>query len=288
MKSFYVIIKVVAGPASQDSLAVGLILFDIGGFQISFSDRKIKLAQNILHGESELLGYFVEQLKRWIDELNIKIKSADSGLFPHKYDDVSYFQYLNKYSNNILQFSKPIQIEESTGSHTFRQLFILLVDSQAQPEHKVRNLSKEFELRIKHKLIDKVEEKVHTYLKLNEKALPSLYFTFVLDCIGMNGVITAAKSIDFNQTEKTIDTYLSHYFIISSLISRKYNLDKKENNFFLIADEPSKINSKEHMIWEHIREQKNIIVIDSEESDAVTKKIFETNAKKFLEFTEQF
>jgi len=105
-----------------------------------------------------------------------------------------------------------------------------------------------------------------------------------LDCIGKNGVITSAKSIDFSRNEQTIDKQISRYFQVSSLLAKYYQENRVESNLYIIGDEPNIINSKEHKIWEQIEKQKLIKIIHSEQSDIVANKIEEINAHQFLDF----
>lgn len=282
MNSFYTIVKIARGQTSHDSIAIGLIAFSDGSYEILFSDRKIKIARTLLGDDSDLIEFFETQLINWIDSLNKSLVTSESLIFPEKAIGADYFDYLSRYSNNLIQFSKPFLLERKISGSDFKELFSLLIDNENQI-HLEKNVNYEdFTERIRTNLIDEVKDKVHVYAKLTEKEIPSLYFPFDMDCIGMNGVITAAKSIDFNRTELSIDRNLSHYFQVSSLIVRSYGKAKMDNNFFLIADEPNAINSKEHQIWEKLKKQQQFVLINSEESGLVTSKINETKAHKFL------
>jgi hypothetical protein len=284
MNSFYSIIKIARGQTSHDSIAIGLIAFLDSRYEILFSDRKIKIARNLVGDDSDLIDFFETQLIRWIASLNKSINDSASLIFPGKTIDENYFDYLNRYSNNLIQFSKPITLGNPIDASGFKKLFSLLIDNEIKTHLEKQIDYEDFTERIRIKLIEEVKEKVHVYAKLTEKEIPSLYFPFEMDCIGMNGVITAAKSIDFNRTDVSIDHNLSHYFQVSSLLVRSYGKAKEDNNFFLIADEPSIVNSKEHQIWEKLKKQQQFILINSEESGLVTSKINETKAHKFLNF----
>jgi hypothetical protein len=286
MNSFYNIVKIARGQTSHDSIAIGLIAFSDDRYEILFSDRKIKIARTLLGDDSDLIEFFETQLINWIDSLNKSLGTSESLIFPEKTIGADYFDYLSRYSNNLIQFSKPFLLGKKINSSDFKELFSLLIDNENQI-HPEKNVNYEdFTERIRTKLIEEVKDKVHVYAKLTEKEIPSLYFPFEMDCIGMNGVITAAKSIDFNLTEYSIDRNLSHYFQVSSLIVRSYGKAKVDNNLFLIADEPKAITSKEHQIWEKLKKQQQFVLINSEESGLVTSKINETKAHKFLNFEE--
>lgn len=282
MNSFYNIVKIARGQTSHDSIAIGLIVSSDGRYEILFSDRKIKIARTLLGDDSDLIEFFETQLINWIDSLNKSLVTSESLIFPEKTIGADYFDYLSRYSNNLIQFSTPFLLDKNIDSSDFKKLFSLLIDNEIQIHQEKNVYYEDFTERIRIRLIDEVKDKVHVYARLTEKEIPSLYFPFDMDCIGMNGVITAAKSIDFNRTELSIDRNLSHYFQVSSLIVRSYGKAKVDNNLFLIADEPEAINSKEHQIWEKLKKQQQFVLINSEESGLVTSKINETKAHKFL------
>jgi len=132
-------------------------------------------------------------------------------------------------------------------------------------------------------LIDKVNTKVHTHYKFKPEVFPSIYFPYEMDCIGLNGSLIGAKSLSFNKSLQVIDKNISHYFTLISSLSSKYNKSLKDNNFYLISEEPSEISSKEHKLWESVRYNELISVINPEESNKVADLIIEKNATKFLD-----
>lgn len=284
MNSFYNILKIARDTTSNDSVSIGLLAFSANRYFLQFSSKKIKIAKSLISDNSEIIDFFQNQMTSRIESLNSEIKSNDSKLFPEKniYTS-SYFDYLNRYSNNLVQFSKPNALSKELNQTEFEKLFQLLIGDDFQSSYHEVSKWGEFEYRVKNNLLDQVKDKVHVYAKLTEKVIPSLYFSYDIDCIGINGVITAAKSIDFNRNENTIDRNVSHYFQISTLLAKNYSKDKCDNNFYLIADEPEITNSKAHQIWVKLKKQRQFELIHSEEAGKVAKRIFETKAHKFLD-----
>jgi hypothetical protein len=284
MNSFYNILKIAKDPNSNDSISIGLIAFSNDRYFFQFSAKKMKMAKILLSDNSDIVEYFENQIVSKLSSLNKSIESAKSSLFSsEKLLTADYFNYLNRYCNNLIQFSKPYPLNIVIDYQDFNKLFTLLIGDDFKNTVKGAVHQQEFENRIKEKLLDAVKDKVHVYAKLTEKVIPSLYFSYELDCVGMNGVITAAKSIDFTKNEVTIDKNLSHYFQISTLLAKNYNKDKKDNNFYLIADEPNDVKSSEHHIWVQLKKQRQFEVVHSEEADLIAKKIEETNSGKFLD-----
>jgi hypothetical protein len=284
MNSFYNILKIARDTSSNDSVSIGLLAFSNDKYYLQFSNKKMRIAKSLISDNSDIIDFFQNQMTSRIESLNTAIKSDGSKLFPEKnIYSASYFNYLNRYSNNLVQFSKPYSLSKELNQHDFEKLFHLLIGDDFQSSYQEAAKWQEFEYRVKNNLLDQVKDKVHIYAKLTEKVIPSLYFPYDLDCIGMNGVITAAKSIDFNRNEFTIDKNISHYFQISMLLAKNYSKDKFDNNFYLIADEPEIINSKAHQIWTKLKKQKQFELINSEEVEKVANKIYETKAHKFLD-----
>jgi len=128
-----------------------------------------------------------------------------------------------------------------------------------------------------------VVERVHTNYKFKPEKFPSIYFPYEMDCIGLNGSLIGAKSLSFDKSLQVIDKDISHYFTLISSLTSKYNKSLKDNSFYLISEEPKKIESKEHKLWESVRFNELISVINPEESNQVADLIIEKEAVKFLD-----
>lgn len=283
MKTYYSIIKVVSNSLSNDSVGVGMVMSDEEKFFIKFSDQKIKIAKNLLGESNNFIDFFLSQIKNTIQKIN---KDSESELFNNsKFINSEYIHYLHKYSNNIIQYQEPKFIAEQNNIENFNNLFELLIDKNmykkiAKPKPDTYLKAKKI---IEKKLILRVKNKVHTNIKFTNKILPSLYFNYEMDCIGLNGVFTGAKSLNFNQSEQTIQKELSNYFALSNILENTHNKYGAKNNFYLISEEPKNGNSKEHQLWEKISYLKRFKLIQPEESEKVAIKIEETKAGIFLD-----
>jgi hypothetical protein len=283
MNSFYNIIKISPNPGSGDTITLGLLVYSNNQYKVRFSKVKEKVIRSLIGKDNSIIKYIIKQIEMKIEELNKRIKENDNNLFDVPILSSNYFNYLSNYSNNILQFSKAHLIDDKITEEKFLKLFKILISPETETIPIKSEVNNDFKNRIQTKLISKVEGKVHTNIKLTEKSIPSLYFNFQLDCVGKNGVITSAKSIDFNLGDKTLDILISHYFQIMVLLTHKYNVQNKKNNFYLIGDEPDILKSKEHEIWEQIQKHKMFNIVHSEEANIVANKIAETNAHLFLD-----
>ena len=282
MEAFYTIIKIAPNPVSGDNISIGLLLQDANKFWLHFSDEKKLIAKRLL-GREDTIDFITRQIELRVEEANNSF--SENTLFHIKNflssDEVSR---LSTYFNGILRFSEPSFLNDTITEEKFIKLFKLLIDKTYQKE-KPQPDNKEIEFRemIQSKLIERVQTIVHTNIELTPEKLPGLYYNFNVDCIGLNGAFVGAKAIPFHKKYETIDKELSHYFGLISLLNLKYSdRNSREDNYFVIGDEPAEVNSKEHKIWENIRSNPAITLIHSEEADKVADKIEETKATTFL------
>jgi len=283
MKTYYIIIKVIPNSLVKDSISVGMVLSDDISFQIRFSENKVRIAKSLLGDNRKHLDFVIQQIEKTLLSVN---NGHGNGIFKFENKiNASYFNYLNRYSNNIVQYEQPNYIKEENTITTFNNLFRLFIDNDIKNDETLVKADLELKNReiINTKLISRVKDKVHTNIKFSDKILPTLYFNYELDCIGLNGVFTGAKSINFNVSEVTLQKEISNYYAIASILENSYNKYGSSNNFYLISDEPSSIGSKEHQLWEKLRNGKKFNLIHTEEADLVAQKIEATGAAKFLQ-----
>lgn len=285
MNSFYSIVKLSPNIATEDSVAIGMLLFDGKKFRTYFSDKKKRVANNLLDDKNVNLNFIINQV---IEKCNTVNSDKEELKLFYKFDklsEISYFDYLSNYSNGIIQFSKPKPLYEEMNDIAFEKLINFLFKESLDKYLKVVDsfhLHRSREL-IERKLINKVDTKVHTHYKFKPEVFPSIYFSYEMDCIGLNGSLIGAKSLPFDKSVQSLDKDISHYFTLISSLTSKYNKSLKDNNFYLISEEPEKIGSKEHKFWESVRYNELISVIHPEESNKVADLILEKKAVKFLE-----
>lgn len=281
MKTFYSLIKVSPNTSAGDLITVGIIVAGQSGVLYKISESKIKSLHSFLHHRMSLLDHFIKQLSHKVAEANKNIENNKNLLFENQHlFTPEYFEYLNRYSNNLIQFSKPSLLFEDINKEKFEKLYQVFVGFD-QPEIKKETVNEKiFSDKIEKKLVSRVKDKVHTNIVFSDKIISSLYFKFEMDCIGLNGVLTGAKSLYFNKSPQTIHAHVSDYITLITEIEKEFNKEGV-NNFYLIADEPER-QTKEHALWQKMRELKKIKLITSDDSDEVAEKIENSKAAKFL------
>ena len=286
MKAFYSIIKVSPNSVTGDNVSIGVVMFDGTQFRYYFSEKKKKIATRLIETNSIDLDFITKQFSYRFNEVNAEFN--DWKFFPTRFEklrDASYFDYLNKYSNGLVQFSSPFILNnEEVDELLFEKIVNLLFDeSLAKAKIIKENKSAEIEKIVNERLIAPVKDVVHTNYKFSSLNLPSIYFPFEMECIGLNGSLIGAKSLPFDKTKQSLDTTISHYFALISTLSNKYNKQLKENSFFLISDEPTDIKSPEHALWESVNSNELIKVIHADQAGLVADLVFEKSAHRFLD-----
>ncbi len=283
MKGFYSIVKFAPNVLTEDTIAIGLVFFDGMSFRYFESSRKKTLAKSLLNDKSVDLKFLSRQIDKKIKSLNMEPTEPNLGFDLRKFSKPEYFDYLNRYSNGLLQFSKPKTINLSNSKENFKELVSSFFKEDLEVLVKrVVSEKEKYRAIIKPKLIDRVEEKVHTYYQFNSQKNPSIYFNYEIDCIGQNGAMVGAKSLPFDKSNSALDRDISHYFALISTLSDQHKKSLKDNSFYLISREPEGIQTKEHKLWESVRTNQLIRVIDPEESNLVAEEIDRRKAKKFL------
>jgi hypothetical protein len=193
-----------------------------------------------------------------------------------------YFNYLNLYTTGLIQFSSPKLILDS-HSIDLDKLFKLYVDPI---EHIKGNKGEEdlqmIKSHVQERLISKVEERVHTNIKIDSNLISDIIFPYELDCIGMNGSLVGAKSLTFEHSHQTVDRNVSHYIALITSLSYRYSKSLKDNRFYLIANEPKDTKGETYKIWDRVYKNDLIDILHPDDSDIVAERVFETNATKFL------
>ena len=284
MQTFYTIIKIAPNTMTDDCLSIGLLVCDGSKYWLQFSEDRKNASKRLMDENASAVDFIVKQISLHIQKLNKEIIKSNTELFPlNSLLNSEYFSYLNNYSNGLLRFSKPSFLNDVINEEKFLKLFALLIDKNIERGPRVKDIANEsFYAAINKNLIKKVEKNIHTKVNINSATLPSMYFQYEMDCIGLNGAFVGAKSIPFNKSVLTLDKEISHYIALISLLSTTYNKDVKNNNFFLIADEPAVINSPEYNTWENIINNPLFKVVNSEHVNIIVEKVEQTKAKTFL------
>ncbi|WP_235299735.1 hypothetical protein [Portibacter marinus] len=282
MKNFYSLIKISPNPIVGDSLVIGLVLFSGKKSRLFISQEKKNIAYR-------LLSISKKELDSIINTICEKTYSSDvydsQDLLFEKTNYLAsseYFNYLNSYSNGLIQFSTPFLLNKEINDKDFASLVKSLFNESLESNKKEDFKFADFQNHINNLLISKVNDKVHVNFRFEKSKFPDIFFNYEMDVIGKNGQLIGAKSLSFEQSVQSLQNNIYKYFTLIPTLSSKFNTSLKDNLFYLISDEPDLSKKNVHQLWETIKRNPIIEVIPVEQSNLVAEKILDRKASKFL------
>lgn len=275
MKSFYSILSVYIKPEIDEHLSVGLIMIHGEKVFFHYSKPKLSLIQQLLgkNRYKATLNYLklvkksVDENKNSIDHrndlLSLDTKTKYSRLFSEQ-----YIEYLSRYNNNLVTFSKPQLIELEANNLVFEKLFKKLVDSagfirEVKKDEKFRSFKKAY--------YPKVKSFFNVEYEIDNTIFPRLLTPVKLDLMGKNEIEVFAHAIDFEKKVDSIELNIGSLLQIYRVLP-----DAKQ---FILGFEPNKTNRVNHGIWENIIKSSDFEYVDFSESDKITQYAKEHNVK---------
>ncbi|MEX0661345.1 MAG: hypothetical protein WEA58_15590 [Balneolaceae bacterium] len=202
-----------------------------------YSENKLKAASKIIDSEA------VDSVERLLKNIKKKVDSLSHDKNQKEAFDVnpftsSYFDYLNRYSNNLILYSKP---EENIGDfklNDFDSLFKLLVDKDYGFEvKKVVTFRNKVEETLR---ASRVSERVDIKYRVSKDRVKSILRNHEVDYIGANGKIYSGNVIDTTTDHYTIENKVYQIrALIDGLIELSGHLDlAKEGHHVVYFNEP--------------------------------------------------
>jgi hypothetical protein len=290
MKGFLSIVRYVSDPVSNENIAVGVLMVsNEGKVYFKTSKNKLNLVKKINPKSYKLVLFTLNQLALKLgvdDKYSQSIFKNNSGL-----RGLDFLENLHSYNNGLIQFSKPIQLEDEVLNYdSLMALFKKYVEKDySELAYADEKTTSGYQVRLNEKLHEPLRERIDVQFKLQKEQIRTLYFDYEIDAIGVNGRIYAAKSIDINHYQKVgeLQRQIAEF---ESLINRlkifaeQRNL-KPDHNINLIV-EPYKGDKSS------IRELYNIIsiekmplfqVIETDKTDSFVASIIKNKATPFSE-----
>ncbi len=290
MKNHFSILKVCDSSISGEFISVGLIYVWNNISQIKLSDHKLNIAKKLYPQNAKLIDFTIDKIKFYFSNPN----ANQSNIFSNNREDyLNIFNRLSNYNNGVVQFTIPQIIPEDSKLSNFNLLFEKIIGKES---NKVKRITSDFNGLVKSSFTNPLKDYIDIDFKINQKTLPSLYFNFCLDGIGVNGALYTAKSIDLNLSDtdshiNDIKTKVTEYEVV---ISRLKDFAKQKNingdhKFYLLADE-YKGRKKSYLdlftLFKGGNNSANIKLITPNEFNAVTQLIIKNNASKFSHWVE--
>jgi len=313
MKSFYSILFFVTRPVLDEKISIGL--FGVCDQKVFFrySLDKLKITKDLTYSNTFNIiksslnsfdGYFNYKFIE-DDNLLFKLKPLDHylGAPPFSFElkgiddpksefdkalstklNYKYFEYLNNYTNNSLQFSKPKTIDAELNEELFEILFKKFVfESKENKENKTEK-KEAITHTIKSKINPKIEDRVNIDINLTSDNIKNLIVPTSVWFIGKNDTEVTGEIIDFNKRTYDLENTISKYLNLIRALkdSKGKHLKRFDPKHFLVGKEPDKSNSINHKIWKELHVLEQIDYVSTNETGKIKSYLEEHDVEPFL------
>jgi len=244
MKPFYSVLYLKSESISDEKIAVGMFLNAENKPVFDYSEDKLRVAAKIIDSDA------VDSVERALKNIKKKIQTYSNDKKQMEAFDIepftsSYFDYLSRYSNNLLIYSKPSDNIGDYGNEDFTSLFKLLIDKNyGFVEVKPISFKETAEKKLK---ASRVAERLDIKYRVPKNRVKSIFSSKEVDYIGVNDSIYSGN---------IIDTETDHYVIENKVYQLRALIDglkdlaaslklKNEGHHILYYNEPEGRKQKE-------------------------------------------
>lgn len=289
MKSYYSLIRYFNNSLSKENIVIGLIVIADANIFYRFSESKVRLISKFSDSPNDLVSYNVKKLKEYLDS------SVKDKLFIHE-NSLNLKQYIDRlsiYSNGLIQFDKPVELNINVDQAFFNKFYDKYIGELKSNARNIK-VDQGFVQRVDNKFRKPLQGIIDVDYRVDKKLIPSLFFDYQLNGIGVNGSLYSVKCIDINSS-RTLDNIQKD---ISELESLSYRLDRfsedkvehpKSNKHYLVMDNYRGNNDKYVELYQALISQKNEIydIVSSESLQNITDKIIKSGSTKFSELIQK-
>lgn len=277
MATYYSILSALIRPEIQEKITVGLLLMGDNDVFFEYSKNKLNSAKSLL-SESAFVS-FKDALKNIETVVNVQRnynKQNQLGFEKRGPLSGSYIEYVSRYNNNILGFTSPKEIELEANSFVFSNLYKKFIDSTTIKEEE------SFMPEVKSFIVsnqDILSQHFNIDEEITFREVPNLIVPVTVSLIGQNEIATFVQSLNL---EKRIDK-LSNDISEILFLQKAFSTSEKESVAMVITQEPDKqLFSKQHEIWQQLRNTKDIINYDISDAEKVIDYAKEHDVRPFL------
>ncbi|MES2487384.1 MAG: hypothetical protein V4581_15740 [Bacteroidota bacterium] len=265
MKTFFSIIYIPLNAALDEKVSIGLIMFDNENDFFRISEPKLNAVKSLIPAQNfNVLKTYFKSLDREINkDLETGIMKFDAASKKTEWIKESYMAYLNRYANNLVSFSEVKTIELPLITENFKKLFEKYI---FRFEEHIEDIQTSFEEKVERKLFPKIEHKVNLHTTITPIDFKELITPVTVDFIGKNGIIVAGQTMDFSKRLYNLENDLNKYITFTKAADFE---DKKEGHYFIIGEEPSKQQIKNHQAWKYVKDNNLVDYVDFSEIDKI-------------------
>ena len=286
MKSSYSLIRYYNNSLSKENIVVGLIAISNSDVFYKFSQSKLNLISKIFKKDKSLIEF---NLKKIESQIKTDLDSENLFFDTNSYHFKNLLERMSIYNNGMVQFDKPIVLNNKIEKEFFENFYNNYVDSNQSKKRDIK-FDEIFQNRIQNDFNRPLDKSIDIDYTVSKKIIPSLFFDYKLNGIGVNGSLYSVKCIDINSS-KTIDTIRKE---IAELESLSVRLDlfsqgiiehPEGNKHYLVMDEYLGTKDEYLELYDAVKDQNNQLfpyqVINSNHLSEITTDLKRNRASKF-------
>lgn len=264
MKTYYSILSVYVNPEINERLSVGMLMVSGEDVFFNYSGSKLSVIKKLVSKNTyNAARHYLKLVERSVERKNTTNESQGdlglqedidlNGLFSEHYID-----YLSRYSNNLVSFSKPKYLELEANEEIFRKLFIKLIDESAfesreKKESQIETFKKIF--------LPAVKPFFNIEREIDSSNFKGLYTPVKVDLLGKNENEVFAQTIDFEKRSQSVEFYIGTLLQINKALPNAKQ--------FVIGYEPNKDLTTNFQIWNNIRQSNDFEYVDISEANKI-------------------
>ncbi len=278
MTSTYSIVYSPVSAISQEQINLGLLMIgNQGEGMFRYSHEKLNSVKTLFSADGFKL------LKSTLNALENQFHQETGSLLPKseiKSESINYFSY---YTNNLISFTAPKEIEVELNDAVFSKLFDKWI---FRP---VANEPRQFLIphikRVKENFIPRVQSRVNVDYKLEAAEYDFVVFNLNIDMIGKNDRPVLTQFVDFEASQTSLKNMINEFVSIIKPLEIK---EGKVGKFFIVAEEPSKEHKSQHLIWNHLKDspliKKQVLeIVSPSELETIEEYLEEHDVRPFAE-----
>lgn len=262
MSSHFSILSIVSKPEIGEHIAIGILLVAKGDVFLKISKRKMNIAKKLV--DEPVFSYIQDcllDLRKDVGSLS-GLRENESlfneQVFASGKYSSGYLEYMGRYSNNVLAFSSPKQIDKDADNELLDILYRKYIDANSVESKSETQLFG----RLNRDFYPRVRSHFNVEQRITENEVPKLLVPVKLDLIGHNDRPVFAQKIDLERRMDFIQNDFGTVSMISDVLVNPQG--------FIISAEPNKAKYPEqHDVWIRLRQRNSTEYVDISEVERI-------------------
>lgn len=285
MDSFFSIMYLTLNASLNEKVSVGLLMSNGEQTKFKVSETKLGIVRQLLPRENyNILKSYLKSIKAEIDKSHIYYQEIELNLnteVSNNWISKEYFNYLHRYSNNLVKFSEAKKIDIPLDNSVFEILFSKYV-FEKEEENILEKHREDILSIVKEKLFPRIKSNVNIDAVVNPMDFKELISPVNINFLGKNGEIVSGQTMDFSKRYVDLERDLTKYISFTKAV----DYEKGGGHYFLVGNEPQKKNNKNHAIWKHIFESHIVDYVDVNETELIQEYIKSKGVQPYFDETE--